>query len=113
MEVIEVDGKKAIQLRRWSSHGHEWIAKIEGFDDKYLYKRKFQPYLERDWSRSGKHGTSTFWIKDGEGYYEYREPKTGGATQAFLYWDGESNEMKRVSKKEVDEYIKSLSPQEK
>ncbi len=100
-----------VKLLHWWTHGNEWIAKVVGFDDKYVYQREFCPTIERDWSRSGKNGSTYFWIKE-KGYYEYREPRTGGADRGFLYWDGESDEMVDVDEEVVVEYLKSLENKE-
>lgn len=96
-----------IRLLHWQTHGREWIAKITGFDEKYIYQREFCPVVEKDWSRSGKNGDTCFWIKE-KGYYEIREPKTGGAYRGFYYWDGNSDEITEVDEETIVEYLKTL-----
>ncbi len=100
-----------VKLRHWQTHGSEWIAQIIDFDDQFTYKRSFCPIEKRVWSRSGKNGDTYFLIEEA-GYYEYREPRTGGADRCFLYWDGQSDEMIEVDEEDVIQYLSSMLAEE-
>lgn len=65
-----------LSITRWPNHTKEYIARIDGVDDKYDLNRVFESPSSRNWSRSGKHGTTDFEI-DTPGIYEIQEPSTG------------------------------------
>lgn len=70
MEPIE------FKLNRWPNHSKEWVAKIVKRDPRFKWDRVFCPVVRRDWSHSGKHGTTTVLI-DSPGLYEVSSPNTG------------------------------------
>ena len=103
----ETTGEKVIALRRWTSHAKEWAGLILKPDQKYKWSLSFCKVVERDWSKSGKNGT-TYVALQGKGYYRVSNPKTGCYGRdaiAYYYWDGESEEMVEVDEKEVREYF--------
>ena len=65
-----------IWIRHQPSGGKEWIAEILGRDPKYTYKREFLRPVGRDWSRSGRTGSTAFELEEGK-LYEIREPYRG------------------------------------
>lgn len=65
-----------IWIRHQPSGGKEWIAEILGRDPKYTYKRDFLRPVGRDWSRSGRTGSTAFQLEEGR-IYEIREPYRG------------------------------------
>lgn len=73
MRIIEGYG---ISLNHQPSGGKEWVARILGKDRKYGLAREFLHISGRDWSSSGKTGTSEFAITV-DGIYEYNEPWKG------------------------------------
>ena len=65
--------KKIIGIGHQPSGGKEWVAEITGRDPKYTYKREFLRAVSRDWSSSGKTGTTSFALETGK-IYEINEP---------------------------------------
>lgn len=65
-----------IWVRHQPSGGKEWIAEIIGRDPKYTYKRNFLQPVGRDWSSSGRTGSTAFELEEGK-IYEIREPYRG------------------------------------
>lgn len=65
-----------IWIRHQPSGGKEWIAEIIGRDPKYTYKRDFLRPVGRDWSSSGRTGSTAFQLEEGR-IYEIREPYRG------------------------------------
>ena len=63
-------------IRHQPSGGKEWIAEIIGRDPKYTYKRDFLRPVGRDWSSSGRTGSTAFQLEEGK-IYEVREPYNG------------------------------------
>ena len=121
LSVREVDGEYLLDLRRWINHANEYAAKIEGIEDvntsvrKARFKLKFCSTVERDWSRSGGRGTTTVELQ-GEGYYFISNPDTGlykYDAMGYYYWDGKSEEMHEVDKKEVVKYFKEQKQEQK
>lgn len=58
------------------SGGKEWVAEIVGRHPKYNFERRFLTPIARDWSRSGKTGTTTFLLEEGK-VYEVNVPWKG------------------------------------
>jgi len=85
-----------IQLNHQPSGGKEYVAKIEGRDQKYVFKRRFLPLANKKWSSSGKTGVSYFIIEE-DGFYEVFEPYTKGK----IYLLKEGNQIKEISIEEV------------
>jgi hypothetical protein len=84
-----------IEINHQPSGGREWIAEITGLDPKYLFKREFLPVFDRDWSSSGKTGTTKFKLDEGK-IYEVNEPWKGRR-----YIKVENGEIKRLDKEDV------------
>lgn len=62
-----------LSLNHQPSGGKEWVAEIKGRHPKYKLDREFLPALKRDWSRSGKTGSTSFELEEGK-VYEVNEP---------------------------------------
>ena len=67
---------KIIIVNHQPSGGKEWVAEITGRDPKYTFKRKFINPVARNWSYSGKTGTTSFELEPGK-VYEINEPWKG------------------------------------
>jgi len=87
---------QTVQLNHQPSGGKEYVAKIEGRDQKYVFKRRFLPLANKKWSSSGKTGVSYFIIEE-DGFYEVFEPYTKGK----IYLLKEGNQIKEISIEEV------------
>ena len=66
-EAVESGGPVTLEINH-SSKQKEWIAEITGTDKKYKYKREFIRPTKKDWSSSGKNGTTTFELEEGKVY---------------------------------------------
>lgn len=77
----------SIKLTHWANHCKEYLAKLTGPDEKFTFQRQFVSAAERNWSRSGKGGTTVFETSD-PGVYEIQEPSTGcyGGVNARRYF---------------------------
>ena len=64
---------KIIKINHQPSGGKEWVAEIVGRDPKYTFKREFLNAVARDWSYSGKTGTTAYELENGK-IYEINEP---------------------------------------
>jgi len=62
-----------LRIRHQPSGGKEWVAEIIGRDPKYKFKREFLRPVGRDWSSSGRTGSTAFQLEEGR-IYEIREP---------------------------------------
>jgi hypothetical protein len=85
-----------IQVNHQPSGGKEYVAKIEGQDQKYIFKRRFLPIANKKWSSSGKTGVSYFVLTE-DGIYEVNEPYTKEKT----YLLKENNEIKEITFEDV------------
>ena len=65
-----------IDVRHQPSGGKEWVARIIGRHPKWKFEREFISPVGRDWSYSGKTGTTTFELEEGA-IYEINEPWRG------------------------------------
>jgi len=65
-----------LKVKHQPSGGKEWVAEIVGRDPKYKFKREFLLPVSRDWSSSGKTGTTSFELEPGK-VYEVNEPWRG------------------------------------
>lgn len=73
METTE-RGTYRIKLNHQPSGGREWVAEITDADDpKYGLSRSFQRDADRNWSGSGKTGTTYFEVEEGK-VYEANNP---------------------------------------
>ena len=75
-EVKEMERNMVIKVNHQPSGGKEWVAEIVGRDPKYKFKREFLLPVSRDWSSSGKTGTTSFELEPGK-VYEVNEPWKG------------------------------------
>lgn len=101
MEVNLQGESLLVTVRRWPSHAKEWVARVRGPHQVYDFDRDYCPVFARDWSRSGKHGTTTFEVTE-PGYYQVSDPatgKSGEATRSFWHWD--RKEWRPATKEEV------------
>ena len=65
-----------LKVNHQPSGGKEWVAEITGRDPKYTFKREFLNAVARDWSYSGKTGTTSYELEPGK-VYEVNEPWKG------------------------------------
>ena len=65
--------KVMLNLNHQPSGGREWVAEITGTHPKYKLNRDFLRPVARDWSYSGKTGTTSFILEIGK-IYEVNEP---------------------------------------
>ena len=65
-----------LKIRHQPSGGKEWIAEITGRHPRFNFERKFLNAVARNWSSSGKTGTTSFLLKEGK-IYEVNEPWKG------------------------------------
>ena len=65
-----------LKVNHQPSGGKEWVAEITGRDPKYTFKREFLNAVARDWSYSGKTGTTSYELEPGK-IYEVNEPWKG------------------------------------
>jgi hypothetical protein len=76
MTTMTTKTNTVLWIRHQPSGGKEWIAEIIGRDPKYTYKRGFLQPVGRDWSSSGRTGSTAFELEEGK-IYEVREPYKG------------------------------------
>ena len=65
-----------LKVNHQPSGGKEWVAEIVGRDPKYTFRREFLNAVARDWSYSGKTGTTSYELEPGK-IYEVNEPWKG------------------------------------
>ena len=65
-----------LKVRHQPSGGKEWVAEIVGRHPKWNFERKFLKPVARNWSSSGKTGTTSFLLEEGK-VYEVNEPWKG------------------------------------
>jgi len=94
-EVKEMKRNMVIKIKHQPSGGKEWVAEIVGRDPKYKFKREFLQPVSRDWSSSGKTGTTSFELEAGK-VYEVNEPWRG---RRFV--EIQNNEIVVISAEEV------------
>ena len=75
-EVKEMERNMVIKVKHQPSGGKEWVAEITGRDPKYKFKREFLLPVSRDWSSSGKTGSTSYELEPGK-IYEVNEPWKG------------------------------------
>src|SRR5690606_33878242 len=62
--------------RHQPSGGKEWVAEIVGRHPRFNFERRFLNPAARNWSSSGKTGTTSFLLQAGN-VYEVNEPRKG------------------------------------
>jgi len=77
----------------------EWVAEITGRHPKYGFAREFLPMLARDWSSSGKTGSTSFELEEGK-VYEVNAPYKG---RYFIRV--ENGKIREAAVQEVMEYV--------
>lgn len=75
-KVVKIVEPIRYEITRWTNHAKEWVAKITGLSAKFGFEREFCPVVERNWSSSGKSGTTVVLINS-DGYYQVSSPSTG------------------------------------
>lgn len=65
-----------LKVRHQPSGGKEWVAEIVGRHPRYNFDRRFLNPVARNWSSSGKTGTTSFLLQEGK-VYEVNEPWKG------------------------------------
>lgn len=84
-----------LKVNHQPSGGKEWVAEITGRDPKYTFKREFLNAVSRDWSYSGKTGTTSYELEPGK-IYEVNEPWKG---RRFV--EIQNGELKTLNTEEV------------
>ena len=84
-----------VKINHQPSGGKEWVAEITARDPKYKFKREFLKSVSRDWSSSGKTGTTSFELETGK-VYEVNEPWKG---RRFV--EVQNGELKTLDTEEV------------
>lgn len=72
-EAAQTEGKartqvKLIAVNHQPSGGREWVAEIKGTHPKYRFEREFLSEDKRNWSGSGKTGTTYYEVEYGKVY---------------------------------------------
>lgn len=82
-EALKIAWKEAkqpkeivLKVRHQPSGGKEWVAEIVGRHPRFNFERKFLNPVARNWSSSGKTGTTSFLLQEGK-VYEVNEPWKG------------------------------------
>lgn len=65
-----------ISINHQPTGGKEWTAEITGRHPKYGFSREFLPVIARNWSSTGKTGSTSFELSEGK-VYEINEPYKG------------------------------------
>lgn len=83
VEALKIAWKEAkqpkeivLKVRHQPSGGKEWVAEIVGRHPRFNFERKFLNPAARNWSSSGKMGTTSFLLQEGK-VYEVNEPWKG------------------------------------
>ena len=86
-----------------------WVAQITGFCSKFKYKREFLPF-KKDYSKSnstGTRGVYAYYILKEGCLYEVSEPTSWNNINRY-FCKIENGELVKLSKGEVDEWLKSI-----
>lgn len=82
-EALKIAWKEAkqpkeivLKVRHQPSGGKEWVAEITGRHPRFNFERNFLNPVARNWSSSGKTGTTSFLLQEGK-VYEVNEPWKG------------------------------------
>lgn len=82
-EALKIAWKEAkqpkeivLKVRHQPSGGKEWVAEIVGRHPRFNFERRFLNPAARNWSSSGKTGTTSFLLQEGK-VYEVNEPWKG------------------------------------
>ena len=91
-----------LKVTRWPNHAKEYAARLKGLDTKFGFDREFVGVESRNWSRSGKGGTTTLLITE-PGFYEISDPATGlyGADARYYASIAEDGTITKVEKEDV------------
>ena len=65
-----------IEVNHQPTGGKEWVAEITGRHPKFGLNREFQKVVARNWSSTGRTGSTAFEIEEGK-LYEINEPYKG------------------------------------
>ena len=104
---------RTVTVWRWPNHGTEYAALITGTHPTYKLNREFREVLERDWSRSGKHGTTKIDISS-DGVYEISNPRTGCyGWQTKFFVRKKAGKIKELKKAVVMRYFRYLDKKKK
>ncbi len=89
---------KRIAVNHQPSGGREWVAEIKGTHPKYRFEREFVGEDERNWSGSGKTGTTYYEIEYGK-VYEVNVPWG----ERYFFRLGKDGERERLTRSEVED----------
>lgn len=92
-----------LSVNHQPSGGKEWVAEITGRHPKYKFNREFLTPIEKNWSSSGKTGSTRYELVEGK-VYEVNEPWHG---RYFL--TVENGEAKKISAEEVLRRIEEVA----
>ena len=82
-----------IHLDICTPEGKTWLARITGVGGKYGLDRDFVRAVERDTSRSGRTGTTTYLVTDG--VYEANEGRRKLGRSYWIVRDGAARKVSR------------------
>lgn len=91
-----------IHVNHQPSGGREWVAEITGRHPKYGLARNFLPVVARNWSTTGKTGSTAFELEEGK-LYEVNAPYKG---RSFV--KVEDGQIREVSAEEAMRYVDEL-----
>jgi hypothetical protein len=89
---------KRIAVNHQPSGGREWVAEIKGTHPKYRFEREFVGEDERNWSGSGKTGTTYYAVEYGK-VYEVNVPWG----ERYFFRLGKDGERERLTRSEVED----------
>jgi hypothetical protein len=92
-----------IELTHWPNHCTEYVARLSGLDEKFVFAREFIRPDRRIWSSSGNSGY-TYYVVLQAGIYEIQEPATGvyGGDEARRWFRlAEDGTIEKLNKKQV------------
>jgi len=98
--------KVVVKINHQPSGGREWVAEITGTDPKYKLRRKFVSIHQKDWSSSGKTGTTSFKLEESK-IYEINEPYNG--RRFVIVKNGEAEQ---ITAEEVTDILKKAEIKE-
>lgn len=108
----EINGDKftphSVIVSRWPNHASEYVARIVGQDSVFGLKREFCKVIDRDWSRSGKHGNTVIGVNV-DGIYEVQSPKCGQyGRQARYYVMRRKGLFRQIRESVVHEFVRRV-----
>ena len=91
-----------IKVNHQPTGGKEWVAEITGRSQKYGLNREFLKVVARNWSSTGRTGSTAFELEENK-LYEVNEPYKG---RSFV--KVEDGQIREVSAEEAMRYVDEL-----